>query len=101
MVVEYDQVIALHEDPEHAVVPGPGKFEGTADLRVARALYALTLQGECDDQIGSVDEGMWIGWIGVFVCMEDPQGFFSYDVFDTSDEAQASFLGYGGEDDED
>jgi len=98
--LEYEQVIALLDDPEHAVRPGLGKFEGNDDLRIARGLYSLTLAGECDDQIGSVDGGMWIGWIGRFVAQEDTQGFFTYEVFDTSDEAKASFLGYGNEEEE-
>lgn len=99
--LDYDQILALLDDPEHAVDPGPGKFEGTADLRVARALHALSLDGECDDQLGTVDSGMWIGLIGRFVAWEDPQGFFSYEVFDTSEESTHSFLGYGGPDDPD
>ena len=98
--LEYDQIVALLDDPDHAVVPGPGKFEGNADLRIARALYTLTLDGQIDDQLGSVDEGLWLGWIGQFVCQENEQGFFEYEAFDNSDEAKASFLGYGGEDEE-
>lgn len=99
MVVEYDHAIALLDDADRAVQPGPGKFEGNHDVRLAKVLYALSLDGEFDDQIGSVDEGYWIGFIGRFVCQEDSQGFFTYDVFDTSDEAQASFLGYGRDED--
>lgn len=98
--LEYGQIVALLDDPDHAVSPGPGKFEGNHDLRIARGLYTLTLDGQLDDQLGSVDEGMWLGWIGRFVCQEDTQGFFSYEVFDTSDEAKASFLGYGQDEDE-
>ena len=99
--LEYEQIVALLDDPDHALKPGPGKFEGNDDLRIARALYTLTLDGQVDDQIGSVDGGGWIGWIGRFVCMEDTQGFFGYEVFETSDEAKASFLGYGSDEDED
>jgi hypothetical protein len=98
--LDYGQILALLDDPDHAVVPGPGKFEGNADLRIARALYALSLDGECDDQIGSVDQGMWIGLIGRFVMWEDPQGFCTYEVHDTSQEAEHSFLGYGHEDED-
>lgn len=98
--LEYDQILRLLDDAKHAVRPGPGKFEGNDDLRIAKALYTLTLDGQTDDQIGSVDEGMWIGWIGRFVCQEDPYGFFEYEVFEDSEKAKAAFLGYG-DDDED
>ncbi len=100
MVDDYDQVLALLDDSKHAVKPGPGKFEGNEDLRIARGLYALSLDGQADDQLGSVDAGEWIGWIGRFVCMEDSQGFFSYEVYENSDEAKFSFYGYGGPEEE-
>ena len=98
--LDYGEILALLDDPDHAVVPGPGKFEGNADLRIARALYTLSLDGECDDQIGTVEEGMWIGLIGRFVMWEDPQGFVTYEVHETSEKAGFSFLGYGPDEDE-
>lgn len=94
-VIEYPHVIAFLEDPDHAVEAGPGKFEGAEDLRVARGLYELSLDSSnLDDQLGTVDEGYWLGLIGRFVCQEDSQGFFSYEAFDTEEDAKHSFLGH-------
>ena len=47
-----------------------------------------------DDQLGTVDEGCWIGLLGRFVCSEDSQGFFSYEVFDSDEDAKHAFLGH-------
>jgi len=93
-VIEYAHVIALLNDPGHAVRPGRGKFEGCEDQRVARGLYELSLDSSnLDDQIGTVDEGCWIAWLGRFVVWEDPFGFFSYEAFDCDMDAKLAFLG--------
>jgi hypothetical protein len=63
--------------------PGPGKFEGCEDLETAERLYAITLDGGCDEEDGSVDEGGWIGLIGEAIVTEDSQGFFTYTLFDS------------------
>ena len=89
----YQSIVELLDDP-NPVEPPPGKFEGCHDLRVAEALYAMTLDGSVDDQMGSVDEGMWSALIGRFVVIEESQGFFGYEVFPTDEEAKASFLGH-------
>ena len=94
-MIEYPHVLAFLDDPAHAVQAGPGKFQGAGDLRLARGLYELSLDSSnLDDQLGTVDEGCWIGLLGRFVCSEDSQGFFSYEVFDSDEDAKHAFLGH-------
>ena len=65
-------------------------------------MYELSLDSSnLDDQLGSVEEGMWMGWMGRFVLQQDSQGFFEYEAFASNEEAKASFLGYGDEDEDD
>lgn len=90
-MVTYEQTVDLLSDTEHALVPTPGKFEGTTDERIAQALYSLSLDGMCDEQRGSVDEEGWYGLIGRFVIWEDSQGFFGYEHFDDEDAARLAF----------
>ena len=92
-MIEYAQVLDLLADSEHAVRPGPGKFEACHDLRVARGLYELSLDTtNLDDQLGSVDSGLFIAILGQFVIWQDPQGFFEYEAFDSFEAAKLSFL---------
>ena len=67
----------------------PGKFEGNENEALAEKLYEFTLDGQCDREIGSVDE---LGWYGVlidehfkayWIVDEDSNGFFSYTQYDT------------------
>jgi len=93
----YQEAVELLEDQVHAVTPGPGKFEGTTDERIATRLYSLSLDGALDDQFGSTDEGSWYGLIGRFVIWEDSQGFFGYDWHDSEGEAKEAFLAEAAE----
>lgn len=89
----YEEIVSLLDDSENIVRPGPGKFEGTTDERIATALYSMTLDGLTDDSFGSSsDGGTWYGLIGRFVVWEDSQGFFGYDHHDTEGEAKEAFL---------
>lgn len=67
----------------------PGKFEGNVDEELAERLYDATLEGGCDEEIGSVHE---LGWYGRFIdrvgqyyyiLFEDSDGFFEYFQFDS------------------
>ena len=67
----------------------PGKFEGNADEELAERLYDATLEGMCDEEIGSSQE---LGWFGRFIdrpgpfyyiLSEDSNGFFDYNQYDT------------------
>lgn len=89
----YDETVALLGDSENAVRPGPGKFEGTTDERIAEALHDLCGDtANLDDEHGRVDEGGWYGLIGRFIVWEDDRGFFGYDHHDTEDEAREAFV---------
>lgn len=100
-MIEYADVIRLLDDPERKPSkPGPGKFQTCEDARIASGLYELSLDtSNLDDQLGSVEEGMWMGWMGRFVLQQDSQGFFEYEAFASNEDAKHSFLGYGGEED--
>jgi hypothetical protein len=65
----------------------PGKFEGNENEQLAELLHEASLNGELDEEIGSVDE---LGWYGRFIdrvdlfyyiLNEDSQGFFSYEQY--------------------
>lgn len=96
-MANYQDVLELLDDQENAVSPGPGKFEGTTDERIATRLYSLSLDGALDDQCGSTEQGSWYGLIGRFVIWENSQGFFGYDWFDTEGEAKEAFLAEAAE----
>lgn len=87
----YDEAVALLADPDNAVEPGPGKFEGTTDRRIAELLNQLSLEGQTDQDFGVADEGGWYGLMGRFVVWNDSQGFFGYDHFDSDKEASEAF----------
>lgn len=70
---------------------GPGKFEGNENPGLASRLYDCTVDGWCDDQRGSVDEGGWYGLLGRFIVTEDDRGFFSYEKFQNEREAERVF----------
>jgi hypothetical protein len=93
----YQSLVELLEDQENAVSPGPGKFEGTTDERIAVGLYSLVNDVQPDDQFDSSSEGKWYGLIGRFMVWEDSQGFFGYDWFDTEGEAKEAFLAEAAE----
>jgi len=77
----------------------PGKFERCPDEKIGEQLYAMTLDGHCDDECGSVDELGWYGLLGYtgiegaehVVVKESTDGFFSYEAFDTDVEAEGVF----------
>jgi hypothetical protein len=102
-VIEYADVIRLLDDPDRKTAkPGPGKFQTCEDERIASGVYELSLDSSnMDDQLGSVEEGMWIGWMGRFVMWQDPDGFFEYEAFASNEDAKHSFLGHGDEDEDD
>lgn len=92
-MLTYEQTLELLDDSENAVRPGPGRFEGNEDLRVAEAVWELSLDtAHLDDQWGSIDEGGWSGLIGRFVVLADPQGFISVEDYDTEEAAKLAFL---------
>ena len=68
--------------------PGPGKFEGNEDGRLANVLHDT----EPDDQVGSVDELGWYGLIiqrnHAYIVHEDNYGFFDYTRFDDINDAE-------------
>ena len=74
-----------------------GKFEGNGDEKLAELLYEASLNGELDEEIGSVDE---LGWYGRFIdrvdllyyiLTEDSQGFFSYQQYATLPELNVAW----------
>lgn len=95
--------------------PGPGKFEGNESLELSEILYAWTQNGLLDDQVGGVDELGWHGYVYIadgdeafdqvreaapevvtspelgFVLHEDGNGFFTYEVFESSGSARTVF----------
>ena len=71
--------------------PRPGKFEGNINPGLAEELYDRTLDGWCDDQRGSVDEGGWYGLLGRFIVTEDDRGFFGYEEFESTKKAEQVF----------
>lgn len=84
--------------------PGPGKFEANESLEIAEALYSYSLGGFVDEQFGSVDEnGYWEGLIQNhimngplmkpgYIVIEDNLGFFTYQIFDSHEEAWSKYL---------
>lgn len=93
-MLTYEQTLALLDDSENAVRPGPGRFEGNEDLRVAEAVWELSLDtANLDDQWGSiVEEGYWSGLIGRFVVLVNPDGFIMIEAHDTEEAAKLAFL---------
>lgn len=63
----------------------PGKFEANPSHRLSEALYRVSLDGGCDDDLGSTDGFGWYGIIrrvpqGIgYIVAEDSNGFFTYD----------------------
>jgi hypothetical protein len=94
--------------------PGPGKFEGNASLELSEALYAWVQNGLVDDQCFPSD-GHWTGYVYIadgdeayeqvrkadgsvvtspelgFVLHEDANGFFTYEVYESSGAARIVF----------
>ena len=80
-------------------------------VQLAELLYEASLNGELDEEIGSVDE---LGWYGRFIdrvdlfyyiLNEDSQGFFSYEQYPTLpslneawEEIEAMYLAFDGDD---
>jgi len=57
-------------------------------------LNELAMNGFLDDQFGSVTEdGIWLGLIleHKAIIQEDNQGFFTYEIFDSEDDAQKAY----------
>lgn len=102
--------------------PGPGKFEGNLSEAASEVIYAWVQNGLVDDQVGSVDGLGWHGFIyiaegdqaydqlreadadlvtspelGILV-HEDSNGFFTYEVFESSSAARLVFDEYAIED---
>jgi hypothetical protein len=75
--------------------PGPGKFEGCHDKRIARVLYDIAGMSGCDEDIGSVQELGWFGLIiqrnHAYIISEDSQGFFDYTYFDSVQDAREAY----------
>lgn len=95
--------------------PGPGKFEGNDSAELSEILYAWVQNGLLDDQIGDVEELGWHGFVYIadgdeayeqvreadpsvvtspelgFVLHEDNNGFFTYEVFESSGAARIVF----------
>lgn len=75
--------------------PGPGKFEGCDDARIARVLYDITMNSGCDADCGECDTTGWYGLIlhrdHGYIVSEDSQGFFDYTNCDTRVEAQMEY----------
>ncbi len=73
----------------------PGKFEGCADQRLGKVLYAMGADEEC----GDVSEvGLWAGLIRgkrtekpSYIVTEDSQGFVDYETFATTEAAERAF----------
>lgn len=93
-MITYADLVKLAEDycGEEREAPGPGKFEGCHDLRLAEALYEVSLDTSwLDEDYGYGDGGGWFGRIGRFLVSEDSQGFFDYADYETEDAAHAAF----------
>lgn len=57
-------------------------------------LNEIAMDGFADDECGSVTEnGIWLALILEHraIIQEDSQGFFSYEIFETEEEAQKTF----------
>jgi hypothetical protein len=94
MADAYERILAFLADSENATSYGPGKFEGTADARIATALYDMVGDGACDDECGESDTTGWMGLVGRFTVGEDASGFFTYIDHGTDREALAFFRGF-------
>lgn len=94
--------------------PGPGKFEGNASLELSEVLYAWVQNGLVDDQCNP-QEDHWTGFVYIadgdeaytqvreadasvvtspelgFVLHEDANGFFTYEVYESSEAARTVF----------
>lgn len=88
----------------------PGKYEGTENQRVAEYLNTLALDGNFEEQYGSVVEPPFIwealmlidkpnaeAFLGepmdwAYIIWEDEHGFFSYIGFDTEEEARSKYM---------
>lgn len=92
-MLTYGEIVDLHIGLQwgeiEAVRPGPGKFEGCEDARIAEALYVLDT-----DEFKGLGEGEgWQGRIGRFIVSEDSQGFFEYECYLDEESAQRAFEG--------
>jgi len=81
--------------------PGPGRYEANQSLEVAEHLDNI----EADDSYGDSSSGN--GWVGLvlnlqhdplpdgfanhYIVMEDTNGFFTYEEFDTEEGARKKF----------
>jgi hypothetical protein len=71
-----------------------GKFEGNDDQDLGEALYEITLDGNCDDDLGESESFGWYGLIleydngKSYIVSEDSQGFFDYQEYETTDAAK-------------
>ena len=57
-------------------------------------LNDIAMNGFLDDQFGSVTEdGIWLGLIleHKAIIQENSQGFFTYEIFDSEDDAQKAY----------
>ena len=57
-------------------------------------LNDIAMNGFLDDQFGSVTEdGIWLGLIleHKAIIQENSQGFFTYEIFDSKDDAQKAY----------
>jgi hypothetical protein len=74
--------------------PGPGKFEGCGDERLAEVLYDITMDG-CTADCGDVETTGWFGLIvhrdHGYIVSEDSQGFFDYAYYETKEETQKAY----------
>lgn len=86
--------------------PGPGKFEGNFNRELAEALYNLSQEGGCADELGGAEGYGWYGLIkdleelhikedgsrviGAYVS-EDNDGFFLYKTFSNAKELNAKW----------
>lgn len=70
---------------------GPGKFEGCESQEVAERLNEIVLDGGFDDQFGSTDEGVWCALVADAIVQEDDQGFFTYEVMESEEQARRIF----------
>lgn len=78
--------------------PGPGKFQGCKSLKVANALYEISLAGDAEDDYSSEQDG-FLALIErndndeeldapAYVTRQDAQGFFSYTPYDSHSAAR-------------
>jgi hypothetical protein len=83
-------------------IPGPGKFEGNPSLQVSEDLYGLCGNSWFNESFGDVSEiGIWEalflnltieGTPKSYIVVENEQGFFSYNAYDTEDEAYSKYF---------